>query len=148
MFLYSERWFVEPSEIVWRTNHVDTNGQFVNDKAKETYVRETIMIEADILEVVLGHQSGYIKRMGSGVKVPHVSKRLRAQETESSKDIISSLTMKLEQQKEDNKNNKELISILTAEIESIKEKIQSLTTHEERFSQFMLKFHEFSQSCI
>ncbi|KAL6556939.1 hypothetical protein OROHE_006815 [Orobanche hederae] len=34
---------VEPSEIeLWRTNHVDKNGNFVNDKAKETYMKKMI----------------------------------------------------------------------------------------------------------
>ncbi|KAL6520794.1 hypothetical protein OROHE_016975 [Orobanche hederae] len=153
------RKMVEPSEIeLWRTNHVDKNGKFVNDKAKETYEKmielknttvlegETTMTEAEILEVILGHRSGYKKGMGSGVEVPRVTKRYRAQEVESSNKKINNLTTELEQQKEENKNNKELISILNAEIESNKEKIQSLTTQVERFNQFMCKFPEFGQS--
>ncbi|KAL6565741.1 hypothetical protein OROHE_004796 [Orobanche hederae] len=124
---------VEPSEIeLWRTNHVDKNGKFVNDKAKETYEKmielknttvlegETTMTEAEILEVILGHRSGYKKSMGSGVEVPRVTKRLRAEEVESSNEKINNLTTELEQQKEENKNNNELISILNAENESNK----------------------------
>ncbi|KAL6524665.1 hypothetical protein OROHE_015947 [Orobanche hederae] len=154
------RKMVEPSEIeLWRTNHVDKNGKFVNDKAKETYMKkmielknttvldgETTMTEAEILEVILGHRSGYKKGMGSGVEVPRVTKRLRAQEIESSNEKINNLTTELEQQKEENKNNKGLISILNAENESNKEKIQSVTTQVERFNQFMRKFPEFGQS--
>ncbi|KAL6586440.1 hypothetical protein OROMI_001428 [Orobanche minor] len=88
---------VEPSEIeLWRTNHVDKDGKFVNDKAKETYEKmielkdtavqegETTMTEAEILEVILGHRPGYKKGMGSGVEVSRVTKRLRAQEIGSS----------------------------------------------------------------
>ncbi|KAL6580836.1 hypothetical protein OROMI_006759 [Orobanche minor] len=153
------RKMVESSEIeLWRTNHVDKNGKFFNDKAKETYEKmielknttvlegETTMTEAEILEVILGHHSGYKKGMGSGVEVPRVTKRLRAQEIKSSNEIINNLTTELEPQKEENKNNKELISILNAENGSNKEKIQYVTTQVVRFNQFMRKFPEFGQS--
>ncbi|KAL6554712.1 hypothetical protein OROHE_007451 [Orobanche hederae] len=134
VFLYSERWL----------------SQEIMIELKNTAVLEgeITMTEAEILEVILGHRSGYKKCMGSGVEVPRVTKRLRAQEIKSSNEKINSLTTEFEQQKEENKNNKELISILNAENKSNKETIQSLTTQVERFNQFMRKFPEFGQSCI
>ncbi|KAL6573110.1 hypothetical protein OROHE_002586 [Orobanche hederae] len=136
-----------PSEIeLWRTNHVDKNEKMIELKNTTVLEGETTMIEAEIIEVILGHRSGFKKGMGSGVEVPRVTKRLRTQEVESFNEKINNLTTELEQQKEENKNNKELICIINAENESNKEKIQSPTTQVERFNQFMCKFPEFGQS--